>query len=177
LYQREIIENIENVDNGLAFFVFTITFFTPCPTISTMSEHEIPFNIGYKIGEMTRQVEVSIEFVKNSSKQRPILKVAQIYESLKYVYQELELMNIPNEILQEIEEYLDWISGGKYSEEKLATDEKSEEMILGRIKKSLKKLNQNLNRDMKIDDMKSLLRKLQIWRDRVSNAFSRMKIS
>ena len=144
---------------------------------SSMSEHEIPFNIGYKIGEMTRQVEISIEFVKNSSKQRPILQVAQIYESLKYVYQELELMNIPHEILQEIEEYLDWISGGKYSEEKLTTDEKSEEMILGRIKKSLKKLNQNLNRDMKIDDMKSLLRKLQIWRDRVSNAFSRMKIS
>ena len=139
-----------------------------------MSEHEIPFNIGFKIGEMTRQVELSIEFVKNSSKQRPILKVEQIYENLKYVYQELELMNIPDEILNEIDEYLDSISGGKFSEEKVTTDEKSEEMILGRIKQSLKKLNQNLNRDMKLDEMKSLLRKLQIWRDRISNSFTRM---
>jgi hypothetical protein len=142
-----------------------------------MSEHEIPFNIGFKIGEMTRQVELSIEFVKNTSKERPILKVGQIFESLKYVYQELDLMNIPYEILKEIDEYLDQISGGKFSEDKLATEDKSEEMIIGRIKKTLKKRNQNMNRDMKIDEMKSLLRKLQIWRDRVSNAFSRMKTS
>ena len=139
-----------------------------------MSEQEIPFNIGYKIGEMTRQIEISIEFVKNSTRQRPILKVAQIYESLKYIFQELELLNIPKELLKEIEEYLDQISGGKYSEDRLTDEEKSDEMLLGRIKKSLMKRSQNLNRDMKIDEMKTILPKLQIWRDRISNSFARM---
>ncbi len=139
-----------------------------------MSESEIPFNIGFKIGEMTRQVEISIEFVKNPTRQRPILKVAQIYESLRYISQELELLKIPNEILKEITEYLDEISGGKFSEEKMTVEEKSDEMLLGRIKKSLMKRNQNLNRDMKTEDMKTLLRKLQIWRDRISNSFARM---
>ena len=139
-----------------------------------MSEQEIPFNIGFKIGEMTRQVEISIEFEKNPTRQRPILKIAQIYESLKYIFQELELLNIPKELLKEIEEYLDQISGGKYLEDKLTDEEKSDEMLLGRIKKSLKKRNQNLNRDMKIDEMKTILLKLQIWRDRISNSFARM---
>jgi len=139
-----------------------------------MSAQEIPFNIGYKIGEMTRQVEISIEFVKNPTRQRPILKVAQIYESLKYIFQELELLKIPKEILKEIEEYLDQISGGKYLEEKIPDKEKPDEMFLGRIKKSLTKRNQNLNRDMKIDEMENILLKLQIWRDRVSNSFARM---
>ena len=139
-----------------------------------MSEQEIPFNIGYKIGEMTRQVEISIEFEKNPTSQRPILKVAQIYESLKYVFHELELLNIPKELLKEIEEYLDQISGGKYLEDKMTDEDKPDEMFLGRIKKSLTKRNQNLNRDMKIDEMKTILLKLQIWRDRISNSFARM---
>ena len=139
-----------------------------------MSEQEIPFNIGFKIGEMTRQIEISIEFVKNPTRQRPILKIAQIYESLKYIYQELELLKISNEILLGIEEYLNEISGGKFSDDILTEEEKSDEMLLGRIKKSLMKRNQNLNRDMKLEEMKTLLRKLQIWRDRISNSFARM---
>ncbi len=139
-----------------------------------MSKQEIPFNIGYKFGEMTRQVEISIEFEKNSTRERPILKVAQIYESLKYIFQELELLNIPKELLKEIEEYLDQISGGKYLEDKVTDEDKPDEMFLGRIKKSLTKRNQNLNRDMKIDEMKTVLLKLQIWRDRISNSFARM---
>ncbi|MCK4849640.1 MAG: hypothetical protein KAT16_11465 [Candidatus Heimdallarchaeota archaeon] len=139
-----------------------------------MSEQEIPFNIGFKIGEMTRQIEISIEYVKNPTCQRPILKVAQIYESLKYIYQEIELLKISNEILLGIEEYLNEISGGKFSDDVLTEEEKSDEMLLGRIKKSLMKRNQNLNRDMKLEEMKTLLRKLQIWRDRISNSFARM---
>lgn len=139
-----------------------------------MSEKEIPFNIGYKIGEMTRQLEISIEYIKNPSRQRPILKAVHIYESLKYISQELELLGIPNVIFQEIDEYLNQISGGKFSEEKMAVEEKTDEMFLGRLKKSIKKLNQNLNREMKADEMKDILRKLQIWRDRISNSFARM---
>ena len=48
-----------------------------------------------------------------------------------------------------------------------------EEMILGKIKKTITKRNQNLNRELKLDEMKSLLVKLQIWRDRISNSFVR----
>jgi hypothetical protein len=139
-----------------------------------MSTSEIPFNIGYKIGEMTRQIELSMEFVKNPTRQRPILKLDQIYESLKYILLELELLNIPKDILKDITEYLDSVSGGRYSEEQSEEEEKSDEMLLGKIKKSITKRTQNLTREMKIDEMKTLLHKLQIWRDRISNSFARM---
>ena len=139
-----------------------------------MSESEIPFNIGFKFGEMTKQIEFCVEFVKNPTRQRPILKVDQIYESLKYIIIELKLLNLPQEIMKEMAEYLDTISGGKYSEDLLAEEDKADEMILGRIKKSLTKRNQNLNREMKEDDMRTLSHKLQIWRDRISNSFARM---
>ena len=43
-----------------------------------MSESEIPFNIGFKLGEMTKQIELSIEFIKNPTRQRPVLKLEQI---------------------------------------------------------------------------------------------------
>ncbi|MHA1977106.1 MAG: hypothetical protein ACW98F_09640 [Candidatus Hodarchaeales archaeon] len=40
-----------------------------------MSSFEIPFNIGFKIGELKHQAEIMERFAKNPSKQRPRLEV------------------------------------------------------------------------------------------------------
>ncbi len=138
-----------------------------------MSQQEIPFNIGFKLGEISQKAEICLEFAKNSRRERPSLKVAIVYESLRYIAKELEFLSLSIDLLEEIKEYLNEISGGKFSEESSIVEEKTDEMILGRIKKSLLKRNQNLNRNMKNEEMKTFLHKLHIWRDRISNSFAR----
>ncbi len=139
-----------------------------------MSNLEIPFNIGFKIGELKRQAEIVDRYAKNPSKQRPRLEVIHVFDSLRYILHELELLKISKAVLVEIREYLDDLSGGKYSAAMEELTEKSDEMFLARIKKSLYNRIKSMNRDMKQEEAKKLTLKLSLWRDRISNDFTRL---
>ncbi len=77
-----------------------------------MSNLEIPFNIGFKIGELRRQAEIVERFAKNPSKQRLKLEVIHVFDNLRYILHELELLKISEAVLTETREYLDEFSGG-----------------------------------------------------------------
>ena len=139
-----------------------------------MSNFEIPYNIGTKFGELIKLAEICTEFSKNPSSYRPRLEVLRVYESLRYILQELELLALSESLLEEIREYLDKISGGKLSEESTPKESTGDEMLLTKIKKSIKSRGQNLEREMKTDEIKNLSLKLKIWRDRISNEFTRI---
>jgi hypothetical protein len=139
-----------------------------------MSSLEIPYNIGNKLGELTQLAEICIEFAKNPSNQRPRMEVLRVYEGLRYIMQELELLAFSESLLQELRDYLDKISGGKLSDESTQKQTPEDEMLLTRIKKSIKSRGQNLDREMKTEEIKNLSLKLKIWRDRISNEFTRI---
>ena len=139
-----------------------------------MSSFEIPFNIGFKIGELKRQAEIVERYAKNPSKQRPSLEVIYVFDSLRYILHELELLNISEAVLHEIGEYLDDLSGGKYSAAMEEVKDKSDEMFLARIKNSLYNRIKSMNRDMKQEEAQKLALNLSLWRDRISNDFTRL---
>ena len=139
-----------------------------------MSSMEIPYNIGNKIGELMQLAEICIEFAKNPARQRPGIEALRVYESLRYIVQELELLAISEPLLQELRDYLDKISGGKLSAETTKKESTGDEMLLSKIKKSIKSRGQNLDREMKTEEIKNLSLKLKIWRDRISNEFTRI---
>ncbi|MHA2294254.1 MAG: hypothetical protein ACXACK_19000 [Candidatus Hodarchaeales archaeon] len=140
-----------------------------------MSNFEIPFNIGFKIGELKRQAEIVDRFAKNPSKQRPNLEVIHVFDSLRYILHELELLHISEAVLNEIREYLDDLSGGRFSAAMEEVKEKSDEMLLSRIKNTLYNRIKSMNRNMKQDEAQKLALKLSLWRDRISNDFTRIK--
>ncbi len=139
-----------------------------------MSSMEIPYNIGFKLGELIQLAESCNEFAKSSNQQRPTMNVLQIFESLRYIIQELEILAITESLLKEIGDYLDEISGGKFSAENDPNKSTGDEMLLSRIKKSIKSRGKNLDRDLKPEEIKKLVLKLKIWRDRISNEFTRI---
>lgn len=139
-----------------------------------VSSFEIPFNIGFKIGELKRQAEIVERYAKNPSKQRPSLEVIYVFDSLRYILHELELLNISEAVLHEIGEYLDDLSGGKYSAAMEEVKDKSDEMFLARIKNSLYNRIKSMNRDMKQEEAQKLALNLSLWRDRISNDFTRL---
>ena len=59
-----------------------------------MSSMEIPYNIGYKLGELIQLAETCNKFAKNSTQQRPTMNVIQVFESLRYIILELEILAI-----------------------------------------------------------------------------------
>ncbi|MHA2226336.1 MAG: hypothetical protein ACXAC8_14095 [Candidatus Hodarchaeales archaeon] len=140
-----------------------------------MSNLEVPFNIGYKLGEMARQAEIASEFAERDSDQGPRIEVIHVVESLKYISHELALLNISETLLEELSDYLNNLTGGKFSAEKKENLDKSDDLLLTRIKKSFKSRGKTLIRDMKPKEVKTLAIKLQIWRDRISNEFTRIE--
>jgi hypothetical protein len=140
-----------------------------------LSNFEFPFDIGFKIGELKCHAEIVDRFAKNPSKQRPRLEVIHVFDSLSYILHELELLKISDAVLSEISEYLDDLSGGKFSVAMEEVKEKSDEMFLARIKNTLYNRIKSMNRNMKQDEAQKLTHKLSLWRDRISNEFTRIE--
>ena len=114
-----------------------------------MSSMEIPYNIGNKLGELIQLAEICTEFAKNPARQRPRIETLRVYESLRYIVQELELLAISESLLQELRDYLNKISGGKFSDESTSKEITGDEMLLTKIKKSIKSRGKSLDREMK----------------------------
>jgi hypothetical protein len=81
---------------------------------------------------------------------------------LRYILHELELLKISDAVLCEINEYLDDLSGGKFSAAIEEVKEKSDEMFLARIKNTLYNRIKSMNRDMKQDEAQKLAHKLSL---------------
>ena len=139
-----------------------------------MSNLEIPSNIGFEIGELRRQAEIVERFAKNPSKQRLKLEVIHVFDNLRYILHELELLKISEAVLTETREYLDELSGGKFSAAMDEVKDKTDEMFLTRTKKTLYNRIKSMNRNMKKEEAESLALKLSLWCDRISNEFTRI---
>jgi len=133
-----------------------------------MISSEIILNIGFKLGEIVRQVELVIETAPKRSSERIHIEVFRVYEGLRAVMNELHSINCSIEVQSEIESYLDQLSGKKLSKESI-NDEKR---LLTKVKEKLKE--RSFSSKLKVDEVKELQLKLKIWRDRISGDIIRL---
>ena len=65
------------------------------------------FNIGYKLGSLSRHLEIVLETANaKNEKERYQIEVYRIHESLKYVLDELEDLNILEKVKYDLGSYL-----------------------------------------------------------------------
>jgi hypothetical protein len=129
-------------------------------SVEKMVTPEKALNIGYKLGELSRQIEMVIETAnKSRSRERLHIEVFRVNEGLKFILDELKLSNTSETIQNDIEEYLKETIN-------LNMDEKSG-MILGKLKKKL--ADRKYRSNLKIDEVKELDLKLKIWRDKLTS--------
>ncbi|WP_455463325.1 hypothetical protein [Candidatus Hodarchaeum mangrovi] len=133
-----------------------------------MISSEIVLNIGFKLGEIVREVELVIETAPKRSRERIHIELFRVYEGLRYVLDELKVLNCSSEVQFEIESYLDQLSGRKLSKESI-NDEKR---LLTKVKEKLRE--RSFSSKLKIEEVKELQLKLKIWRDRISGDLGRL---
>lgn len=136
----------------------------------TMIPNEVVLNIGYKLGELSRQIDLVIESSPKTSAKRIKIKVFRVYEGLRYIFDELKAITCSPDIQLEIETYLNQLSGGKFSKETI-DDEKR---LLARVKGKLKE--RSLTSELKIDEVNELKLKIDIWRNRISGDLARLQL-
>ena len=134
-----------------------------------MISSEIILNIGFKLGEIVRQVELVIETAPKRSSERIHIELFRVYEGLRFVLDELHAANCSIEVQAEIESYLDQLSGGKKPLKDNIDDDKR---LLTRVKEKLRE--RSFSSKLKIDEVKELQLKLKIWRDRISGDLVRL---
>lgn len=143
-----------------------------------INQHEALFILGHKLGELSREIELVIETAQRTQKkQRHQIKVLRVYDSLRYVLNELTLLKVSEEILKDLASYLNMLAKN-YSEIKRKTEEKQnqdfeKEMIVTKLKRKMSRKN----RDLKLDEVKDLGMKLRIWKDRITLELSRLSVT
>ncbi|MFW9996262.1 MAG: hypothetical protein ACFFD4_29745, partial [Candidatus Odinarchaeota archaeon] len=131
-----------------------------------MKEFETLFDIGYKVGALSRQVEMVIEASSKRSSERLHIMVYRVYENLKYILNELKELGISEKVQEDLLIYLSQLTGGKIIENSEQDEEESTTMVIGTIKRKIKDRKQNLNRKLKIDEVRELDLKLKLWKDK-----------
>ena len=140
-----------------------------------MKSNEILFILGHKLGELTREIELVIETAERQEKsERHQIKVIRVYDSLKYLTDELALLGISDELQKDITVYMN-ILAKNYSEIKNRISEENiqefeTEMIVSKIKRRMRRKNRNL----KLELVKELHQKGKIWKDRITIELSRL---
>ena len=72
-----------------------------------INNHEVLFILGHKLGELTREIELVIETVQHTQKrERHQIKVIRVYDSLRYILDELTLLDVSEEIQKEFSSYM-----------------------------------------------------------------------
>ncbi|MHA2296775.1 MAG: hypothetical protein ACXAEU_03140 [Candidatus Hodarchaeales archaeon] len=145
-----------------------------------MTRLEVPFNLGFKLGSLSRQVEIVIETAsKSSSNKRIKIKVYRVYDSLKYILDELMELGISEMVQKDLKSYLNQLAGGRIDEELEQEQEEGEEQeddetrVFGKIRKKFKDRRQNLSRDLKENKARELDVKLKLWKDRIAVDFNK----
>jgi len=140
-----------------------------------MKSNEILFILGHKLGELSREIELVIETAERQDKrEKHQIKVTRVYESLKYLIDELALLGISDEIQKDITVYMNLLAKN-YSEIKNRISEENiqefeSEMIVSKIKRRMRRKNRNL----KLEEVKELHQKIKIWKDRITIELSRL---
>ncbi|MHA2203786.1 MAG: hypothetical protein ACW991_08860 [Candidatus Hodarchaeales archaeon] len=138
-----------------------------------ISRHEV-FILGHKLGELSREIELVIETAEREVKsERHHIKVLRVYESLRYILDELTQLGISDEIQKNITVYMNNL-GKSYSEIKFKIEEEEDqvfedEMIVSKLKRKLRRKN----RDLKLEEVKEFHQKIKIWKDRITIELSR----
>lgn len=139
-----------------------------------INHSEVLFILGYKLGELSREIELVIETAQRTQKkERHQIKVVRIYEALRYVVDEMIKLGASEEIQNDLTLYLSQLAKN-YSEikEKIESEQQQDvqtEMIVSKLKRKFARKN----RDLKLDEAKELDMKLKIWKDRITLEFSR----
>ncbi|MFX0085629.1 MAG: hypothetical protein ACFFAU_08140 [Candidatus Hodarchaeota archaeon] len=139
---------------------------------------EIAFILGNKLGELTREVSYTIETANNRYREcRYQIKVDRVYESLKYITDELTRLGVEKSILSDISSYLTYLADN-YGEIKRKIEgerknlEKDNGMIVSKIKKKIQ--IQRKHQELKLEEIKDLGTKLEIWKDRITIGLARL---
>jgi hypothetical protein len=143
------------------------------------------FNLGHKLGELARQVEMVIETQSWRRCQNEI-KVSRISDSLLFVLGELMILDgsgVIEKTQQDIKSYLEKLTKEKIDEgaEKDGDeDEKERKLIVGKLKSEIKKRRQTQirrkrqKRKLTLDEVNELNMNLGIWKDRLVNECARL---
>lgn len=127
------------------------------------------FNIGYKLGSLSRHLEIVIETANSkSSKEKFQIEVYRIFECLKYVLDELEELNILDKVQNDLSSYLNQLTGLDSKEEQ---KEFKRSMVLSKVKKKITDHRLRSDRVLKPQEVAELNLKLKMWKDRITNAF------
>ncbi|MFX0124737.1 MAG: hypothetical protein ACFFAE_13995 [Candidatus Hodarchaeota archaeon] len=139
-----------------------------------ITNHEVLFILGHKLGELSREIELVIETAPRQQKsERHQIKVVRVYEALRYILNELEELEISDEIQKDFSFYMNNLAKN-YSEikNKIALEEDQdfkEEMIVSKLKRRIRRKN----RDLKLEEVKEFHQKLKIWKDRITVELSK----
>ncbi len=137
------------------------------------NRHEV-FILGHKLGELSREIELVIETAEREQKsERHQIKVLRVYESLRYILDELIQLGISDEIQKDITVYMNNLAK-LYSEIKNKIEEEEDqgfedEMIVSKLKRKLRRKN----KDLKLEEVKEFHQKIKIWKDRITVELSR----
>jgi len=138
---------------------------------------EVPFLIGVRFGELSRYIETVIETsTKQRRGERIEIKVFYVYESLKYLHEELSKLSVSDEILNDMDMYIGELARN-YGEikQKVATESDrgaKNQMIVTKLRKKL--TIQRKDQKLRLDDVTQLAMKLRIWKDRITIELSRL---
>ncbi|MFW9929709.1 MAG: hypothetical protein ACFFD1_09980 [Candidatus Thorarchaeota archaeon] len=130
------------------------------------------FNLGYRLGSLSRNLEIVIETANaKTAKERYQIEAYRIHENLKYVHDELSELNILDQIQTEIENYLTELTG--FYKEELPESQK-QGMFLSKVKRKLTDHKLRPNRTLKQHEVAELDLKLKMWKDRITNELIKM---
>lgn len=138
---------------------------------------EVPFLIGVRFGELSRYIDTVIETsTRQRRRERIEIKVFYVYESIKYLHDELSKLSISDEVVNDIDIYIGELAK-RYGEIKqkvaIESDRGAEnQMIVSKLKKKLS--IQRKDQPLRMDDATQLAMKLKIWKDRITIEMSRL---
>ncbi|MFW9904823.1 MAG: hypothetical protein ACFFFH_10865 [Candidatus Thorarchaeota archaeon] len=136
--------------------------------------HPEVFIIGHKLGELSREIELVVETAEREERGgRHQIKVLRVYESLRYLLDELNKMGISEEIQKDITVFINnlakFYSEIKYKIEEEENQEFEDEMIVTKLKRRLRRKN----KDLKLEEVKEFHQKIKIWKDRLTVELSK----
>ncbi|MFX0137961.1 MAG: hypothetical protein ACFFDN_30245 [Candidatus Hodarchaeota archaeon] len=135
-----------------------------------MINSEITFNIGYNLGELSRQIAMVIETANQQCSKQLSIEVYRVYENLKYILDELISINASETITNDLKSYLNQLSRGKYDRD--SESDETHELILEKLKRRFAERRQKGK--LKPAAVKKLDLKLKIRKDRITRELNQL---
>ncbi|MFX1506858.1 MAG: hypothetical protein ACFFDC_12210 [Promethearchaeota archaeon] len=137
-----------------------------------INHHEV-FILGHKLGELSRDIELVIETAEREERgEKHHIKVLRVYESLRYLLDELNKLEISDEIQKDITVFINNLAKS-YSEIKYKIEEEDQEFENEMIVSKLKRRLRRKNKDLKLEEVKEFHQKIKIWKDRITIELSK----